>query len=100
MRVCENGIYRDMTEEEIANLPTVTPEERIAELKSKLADTDYIACKIAEGVATKEEYAEVIVQRQLWRKEINALGDSVCEITAEEYEEKIAESEEEVCQEY
>lgn len=94
MRVCENGIYRDMTEEEIANLPTVTPEERIAELKSKLADTDYIACKIAEGVATKEEYAEVIVQRQLWRKEINALEDSVCEIT-EEYEEKIAEEEDE-----
>ena len=93
MRVCENGIYRDMTEEEIANLPTVTPEERIAELKEKLAETDYIACKIAEGVATKEEYAEVIEQRQIWREEINELQ----RVTEED---KISESEEKVCQEY
>ena len=73
MRICENGVYRDMTAEEIANLPTITSAERIAELKGKLAETDYIACKIAEGVATKEEYAEAIEQRQLWRKEINEL---------------------------
>ena len=39
MRVCENGIYRDMTAEEIANLPTTSPEERITELKEKLAET-------------------------------------------------------------
>ena len=73
MRVCENGIYRDMTAEETAEMPTTAPEERIAELKTKLAETDYIACKIAEGVATKEEYAEVIEQRQIWREEINKL---------------------------
>lgn len=48
---------------------------RINELKQKLADTDYIACKIAEGVATADEYAEMIAQRQAWRKEINRLGD-------------------------
>ena len=93
MRVCENGIYRDMTEEETANMPTVTPFERIAELKDKLAETDYIACKIAEGVATKEEYAEVIEQRQIWREEINELQ----RVTEED---KISESEEKVCQEY
>lgn len=87
MRVCENGIYRDMTAEEIANLPTTAPEERIAELKEKLAKTDYIACKIAEGVATKEEYAEAIEQRQLWREEINELQ----RVTEED---KISESEE------
>ena len=73
MRVCENGIYRDMTAEEIANLPPTTPEQRITQLKEKLAETDYIACKLAEGVATKEEYAEAIEQRQLWREEINEL---------------------------
>lgn len=73
MRVCENGIYRDMTAEEMAEMPTATPEERIAELKEKLAETDYIACKIVEGVATKEEYAEAIEQRQIWREEINEL---------------------------
>lgn len=48
-------------------------EGRIAELKRLLADTDYIAAKIAEGAATREEYAEQLVQRQAWRDEINEL---------------------------
>jgi hypothetical protein len=39
-------------------------ERRIGVLKGKLADTDYIAVKIAEGAATVEEYAEEITQRQ------------------------------------
>lgn len=56
-----------------------TPEQyaegRIAELKKMLADTDYIAAKIAEGAATREDYADVIAQRQAWRDEINELGN-------------------------
>ena len=56
----------------------VTPEaersaERIAQLKLRLAETDYAIIKIAEGAATAEEYAEVIAQRQEWRAEINEL---------------------------
>ncbi len=47
--------------------------DRISELKQKLVETDYIAVKIAEGVATKEEYADVLAQRQAWREEINQL---------------------------
>lgn len=46
---------------------------RIAELKQKLADTDYIAVKIAEGAATREQYADLIAQREAWREEIRAL---------------------------
>ena len=53
--------------------PKTDPQARIDELKQKLADTDYIACKIAEGAATKEDYADVIAQRQAWREEINTL---------------------------
>lgn len=49
---------------------------RINELKQKLSDTDYIACKIAEGVATADEYAEMISQRQQWRNKINELERS------------------------
>lgn len=45
----------------------------IAELKQKLADTDYVVIKIAEGVATAEQYAGVIAQRQQWRARINEL---------------------------
>lgn len=52
--------------------------ERITELKQLLAETDYAVIKIAEGVATKEEYAEIIAQRQAWREEIRALeGEAV-----------------------
>ena len=46
---------------------------RLRELQELLKDTDYIACKIAEGAASKEEYAEIIELRQNWRKEINKL---------------------------
>ena len=46
---------------------------RIAELKQMLADTDYIVIKIAEGVATWDEYPGVKEQRQTWRDEINKL---------------------------
>ena len=47
MRICENGICRDMTPEEIAELeklaaevpvPEPTPEERIAELEKDNAE--------------------------------------------------------------
>lgn len=48
-------------------------KEKINELKSKLAGTDYICIKIAEGAATHAEYAEIIAQRQAWRAEINRL---------------------------
>ncbi len=63
----------EKTEEEKA---AEVKEKRIEELKNKLAETDYIAAKIAEGAATKEEYADVLAQRQAWRAEINQLqGD-------------------------
>lgn len=48
-------------------------QARIAELKQLLADTDYVVIKIAEGSATKEEYADVIEQRKAWREEIREL---------------------------
>lgn len=46
---------------------------RITELKQMLRDTDYVTIKIAEGVSTKEEYAEILEQRSAWRAEINEL---------------------------
>jgi hypothetical protein len=47
---------------------------RIMELRRHLAETDYLATKIAEGSATKEEYADQIAQRKAWREEIRQLG--------------------------
>jgi hypothetical protein len=49
-------------------------ELKIAALKRKLADTDYIAAKIAEGSAAVDDYADKIAQRQAWRKEIADLS--------------------------
>ena len=61
--------------------PEPTPEElkqqEIWDLKAKLADSDYAVIKIAEGAATKEEYADLIVQRQSWRARLNELGVGV-----------------------
>lgn len=51
-------------------------QARLAQLHSALADTDYIAAKLAEGAATREEYANRLAQRQAWRDEINRLEGS------------------------
>lgn len=48
-------------------------EQEISELKGKLIDSDYAIIKIAEGAATREEYADLIKQRQEWRARINEL---------------------------
>lgn len=52
-------------------------QTQIAVLKSKLNSTDYVAAKIAEGAATREEYADVLTDRQTWRDEINTLEQEV-----------------------
>ena len=59
--------------ETILRYIAVPEAQRIAQLKQQLADTDYTVIKIAEGAATREEYAQVIAQRQAWRTEINGL---------------------------
>ena len=46
---------------------------RIAELKSKLQQTDYQAIKHFEGYLTDYEYEPIKAQRQAWRDEINEL---------------------------
>lgn len=56
--------------------------DRIAELKGKLAQTDYIDNKLIESLILndtnkteelKNEYASLLAQRQSWRDEINQL---------------------------
>ena len=49
----------------------------ILDREAKLTSTDYIAAKIAEGKATKSEYADKIAQRQQWRDDINAAKDEI-----------------------
>lgn len=58
-------IYERISEDEILT-------KHIEDLKRKLTDTDYVVIKIAEGVSTADDYADVISARQEWRAEINA----------------------------
>ena len=82
--------YEEITKEEWDELTYVPPVEptaeelahnarvaEIAQLKSQLNATDYIVVKIAEmpeqADAIREEYAEVLANRKLWRARINEL---------------------------
>ena len=60
--------------------------EIILKSEAQLSSTDYIASKIAEGVATKEEYADKLAQRQQWRKDINDAKERIVELEATEIE--------------
>lgn len=52
-------------------------ESIILDREGKLSSTDYIAAKIAEGKATKKEYADKIEQRQQWRDDINSANAEI-----------------------
>ena len=70
-RIIDGNIFIGKTDEE----KTARENKRtVSILKKKLAETDYIAAKIAEGSATKSEYADIIAERQAWRQEINTLS--------------------------
>lgn len=83
----ENGLYNyklvdgkivERTETDKAiELSRIDSQREIAELKTKLAQTDYIAAKIAEGSATVDEYSEEIRKRREWRARINELEESI-----------------------
>lgn len=74
MRIYDNGIYRDMTQEELVEEDRFNnPEMQIEGLKQQLANTDYKAIKFAEGLISEEDYAPIKKQRQEWRNQINLL---------------------------
>lgn len=65
------------TATELKNEETSKLEDEITFLKSTLSVTDYVIIKIAEGVATKEDYAEVLKKRAVWRNRINELEEAL-----------------------
>ena len=69
--VKENTITREMVED---NTPVwVDYDAEIEACKQRLAQTDYAVVKIAEGVATREDYAELLAERAAVRERIGAL---------------------------
>lgn len=91
MKTCINGKFFEMTEEEINQqeescrkaLPQVKRYE-LADLKKKLANSDYKAIKYSEGYFTEEEYAPIKAERQAIRDAINALEIEIAELESEE----------------
>ena len=71
--------YPEVRELEIAIDPIAEKQTRIAELKRKLSETDYMAIKWAEGFITDIDYAPIKAQRQAWRDEINQLELEIAE---------------------
>ena len=65
-----------MTQYEIQELIN-EQQSIILDREGRLTSTDYIAAKIAEGKATKEQYAEKIAERQAWRDDINAANAEI-----------------------
>ena len=68
-----------MTKEQIHQLIN-EQQTIILDREGKLTSTDYIAAKIAEGKATKAEYADKIAERQTWRDDINAAQDEIARL--------------------
>ena len=58
----------------------------ILDREARLSSTDYIAAKIAEGAAAKEEYTDKIAERQQWRDDINAAQTEIARLEAIEPE--------------
>ena len=79
------AVYKPYTEEELAQVEAERAEsERLAEvadLKARLAETDYVVIKLAEYAqagrevpeADAERYESIVAQREEWRGKINEL---------------------------
>ena len=66
--VKENTVKRELVED---NTPVwVDYQCEIDECKQRLAQTDYVIIKIAEGIALREQYAHVLAERQVLRERI------------------------------
>lgn len=73
--------YRIVDGELVHDPKAPSAEQQIEELKRKLADTDYVVVKVSESMAIGQQlsdeeadrYADIIIQRQQWREQINAL---------------------------
>lgn len=74
-----------MTQAEI-NEAINAQQSIVLDREARLTSTDYIAAKIAEGKATKTEYADKIAERQQWRDDINAANAEIERLKAIEPE--------------
>ena len=55
----------------------------VKDREAKLKEHDYASAKLADGRATKDEYAEVIKDKTRWSKEINDAEAEIAQLEAE-----------------
>lgn len=79
----DGRIVLGLTEGELRAERLLADRQEISEMKAELAASDYVAAKIAEGAATREEYADVLERRAELRARINGLEDKCRRIEAE-----------------
>lgn len=72
----DNWYVKGYAPEKPAPTPEELKQEEILNLLGYLQSTDYIAIKIAEGAATKEDYADVLKEREKARIRIRQLDNS------------------------
>ena len=84
MIVCENGIYREATSEEIENLKKLAEPPSIEELQSQLSESDYKIIKCYEyalaGLDLPYDVVKLHEERQLLRDKINRLQGGVTDV--------------------
>jgi hypothetical protein len=71
VRVINGKLFYGLTDEEKKQQRIQELHQKIEKNKKELSDTDYIIIKIYEGVATREEYEDIIQRREQLRIEIN-----------------------------
>ena len=52
----------------------------ILDREAKLKEHDYVSAKIADGRATSEEYANIILLKKQWADDINAASAEMSEL--------------------
>ena len=71
VRVINGKLFYGLTDEEKKQQRIQELHQKIEKNKRELSETDYVVIKIYEGVATREEYEEVLQRREQLRIEIN-----------------------------
>ena len=77
VRLINGELFYGLTDEEKKQAKISELEGEVKSDKQELEDTDYVTIKIAEGVATKEEYEEVLREREELREEIRRLQKEI-----------------------
>lgn len=88
VRIIDGKLFYGLTDDEKKQQKIGELEKGIGDDKKGLEETDYVTIKIAEGVATKEDYEEVLKEREELREEIRRLQKELDELKGNSSDEK------------